>query len=80
MRFLEADARDAIAKAGGNFVGSLRAPLNTADFSSFLIAAQASKAKVIVFAITGDDLSNALKQASEFNLAEGHIWRRRSPI
>ena len=68
---LEADARDAIAKAGGNVVGGVRAPLNTADFSSFLIAAQASKAKVIVFAITGADLSNALKQASEFNLAEG---------
>ena len=68
---LEADARDAIAKAGGNVVGSVRSPLNTADFSSFLIAAQASKAKVIVFAITGADLSNALKQASEFNLAEG---------
>ena len=50
---------------------SVRSPLNTADFSSFLIAAQASKAKVIVFAITGADLSNALKQASEFNLAEG---------
>jgi branched-chain amino acid transport system substrate-binding protein len=67
---LEADARDAIAKAGGTVVGGLRSPLNTADFSSFLIAAQASKAKVIVFAITGADLSNALKQASEFNLAE----------
>jgi branched-chain amino acid transport system substrate-binding protein len=68
---LEADARDAIAKAGGTVVGGLRSPLNTADFSSFLIAAQASKAKVIVFAITGADLSNALKQASEFNLAQG---------
>jgi branched-chain amino acid transport system substrate-binding protein len=50
---LEAVARDAIVKGGGNVVGGLRAPLNTADFSSFLIAAQASKAKVIVFAITG---------------------------
>jgi branched-chain amino acid transport system substrate-binding protein len=68
---LEADARDAIGKAGGTIVGSVRSPLNTADFSSFLIAAQASKAKVIVFAITGADLSNALRQASEFNLAEG---------
>ena len=68
---LEADARDAIAKAGGTVVGSVRSPFNTADFSSFLIAAQASKAKVVVFAITGADLSNALKQASEFNLAEG---------
>ena len=66
---LEADARDAIAKAGGTVVGSVRSPLNTADFSSYLIAAQASKAKVIVFAITGADLSNALKQANEFRLA-----------
>ena len=66
---LEADARDAIAKAGGTVVGAVRSPLNTADFSSFLIAAQASKAKVVVFAITGADLSNALKQANEFNLA-----------
>ncbi len=72
---LEADARDAIAKAGGTVVGGLRSPLNTADFSSFLIAAQASKAKVIVFAITGADLSNALKQASEFNLARRAISR-----
>ena len=66
---LEADARDAIAKAGGTVVGAVRSPLNTADFSSFLIAAQASKAKVVVFAITGADLSNALKQANEYNLA-----------
>src|SRR5271167_2841390 len=66
---LEADARDAIDKAGGTVVGSVRAPLNTADFSSFLIAAQGSKAKVIVFAITGAALSNALKQANEFGLA-----------
>ena len=52
-------------------VGGVRSPLNTSDFSSYLIAAQASKAKVIVFAITGADLSNALKQASEFNLSPG---------
>jgi branched-chain amino acid transport system substrate-binding protein len=66
---LEADARDAIAKAGGTVVGAVRSPLNTADFSSYLLAAQASGAKVVVFAITGADLSNALKQASEFKLA-----------
>ena len=66
---LEADARDAIGKAGGTVVGGVRSPLNTADFSSYLIAGQASKAKVIVFAITGADLSNALKQANEFKLA-----------
>ena len=66
---LEADARDAIAKAGGTVVGGVRSALNTADFSSYLLAAQASGAKVVVFAITGADLSNALKQASEFHLA-----------
>jgi branched-chain amino acid transport system substrate-binding protein len=66
---LEADARDAIGKSGGTVVGGVRSPLNTADFSSYLLAAQASGAKVVVFAITGADLSNALKQASEFHLA-----------
>ncbi len=49
--------------------GSVRSPLNTADFSSYLLAAQSSGAKVVVFAITGADLSNALKQAAEFHLA-----------
>jgi branched-chain amino acid transport system substrate-binding protein len=68
---LEADARDAIAKAGGTVVGAVRSPLNTADFSSYLIAAQGSGAKVVVFAITGADLSNALKQADEFKLSPG---------
>ena len=67
---VEADARDAIVKAGGTVLGAVRSPLNTADYSSCLIAAQGSKAKVIVFAITGADLSNALKQAHEFNVAE----------
>lgn len=66
---LEADARDAIAKAGGAVVGAVRSPLNTADFSSYLIEAQGSGAKVVVFAITGADLSNALKQANEFKLS-----------
>ena len=50
-------------------MGAVRSPLNTADFSSYLLAAQSSGAKVVVFAITGADLSNALKQASEFSLA-----------
>jgi branched-chain amino acid transport system substrate-binding protein len=64
---LEADARDAIAKAGGVTMG-VRAPLNTADFSSYLLSAQASGAKVVVLANTGADLSTSLKQASEFGL------------
>jgi branched-chain amino acid transport system substrate-binding protein len=65
---LENDARAAIEKAGGKTLGAVRAPLNTADFSSFLLSAQASGAKVVVLANTGADLSNALKQASEFGL------------
>jgi branched-chain amino acid transport system substrate-binding protein len=65
---LEADAREAIAKAGGQTLGAVRAPLNTADFSSYLLTAQASKAKVIVLANTGADLSTSLKQASEFGI------------
>ena len=67
---LEADARAAIDKAGGKVLGAVRAPLNTADFSSYLLSAQASGAKVVVLANTGADLSNALKQASEFGVSE----------
>jgi len=65
---LEADARDAIAKAGGRTLGGVRAPLNTADFSSYLLQAQASQAKVVVLANSGADLSTSLKQASEFGV------------
>jgi branched-chain amino acid transport system substrate-binding protein len=72
-RSLEADARTAIDKAGGKVLGSVRAPLNTADFSSYLLSAQASGAKVVVFAIAGADLSTALKQASEFGIAPGQF-------
>ncbi len=66
---LEADARDAIAKAGGTTLGGVRVPLNTADFSSYLLSAQASHAKVVVLANTGADLSTSLKQANEFGVA-----------
>ena len=65
---LERDSRAAIESAGGKVLGVVRAPLNTADFSSYLIAAQGSGAKVVVLANTGADLSNALKQAGEFGL------------
>jgi branched-chain amino acid transport system substrate-binding protein len=68
---LEANARDAIAAGGGTVVGRVRSPLNTADFSSYLLTAQASKAKVIVFALAGADASNAIKQAHEFKLSPG---------
>ncbi len=66
---LEADARDAIAKGGATTLGGVRAPLNTADFSSYLLSAQASHAKVVVLANTGADLSTSLKQANEFAVA-----------
>ena len=66
---LERDARAAIEAGGGKVLGAVKAPLNTSDFSSYLLTAQASGAKVVVFANTGADLSNALKQASEFGLA-----------
>jgi branched-chain amino acid transport system substrate-binding protein len=66
---LEADARGAIAEAGGTTIGGVRAPLNTADFGSYLLSAQASHAQVVVLANTGADLSTSLKQANEFGVA-----------
>ena len=66
---LERDARGAIEAGGGKVLGAVKAPLNTADFSSYLLTAQSSGAKVVVLANTGADLSNSLKQASEFGLS-----------
>jgi branched-chain amino acid transport system substrate-binding protein len=66
---LETNAREAIAAGGGTVVGGVRSPLNTADFSSYLIAAQGSGAKVVVFALAGADVSNAVKQANEYKLS-----------
>ncbi len=65
---LERDATEAIAAAGGKVVGSVRHPLNTADFSSFLLQAQSSKAKVVGLGNAGGDTINAIKQASEFGI------------
>jgi branched-chain amino acid transport system substrate-binding protein len=63
---LEADATSAVKAAGGKVLGSVRHPLNTADFSSYLLQAQASGAKVVAFANGGGDMVNAIKQANEF--------------
>ncbi len=52
-------------------LGDVRHPLNTSDFSSFLLQAQASKAKVVALANAGGDTTNALKQAAEFGLIAG---------
>jgi branched-chain amino acid transport system substrate-binding protein len=68
---LERDAIAAIARDGGRSLGAVRAPLNTADFSSYLLQAQASKARVVGLANAGGDTTNAIKQAAEFGLAKG---------
>ena len=65
---LERDAANVVKAGGGKVIGSVRAPLNNRDFSSFLLQAQAS-AKVIALANAGGDTQNAIKQAAEFGLA-----------
>jgi branched-chain amino acid transport system substrate-binding protein len=67
---LEADATAAVQAAGGKVLGSVRHPLNTSDFSSYLLQAQASGAKVVAFANGGGDMVNAIKQANEFGLTK----------
>ncbi len=68
---LENEATKALTAAGGKMVGAARHPLNTADFSSFLLTAQASKAKVVALASAGGDVINAVKQAGEFGIGQG---------
>ena len=68
---IERDTGDVIRAAGGKVVGSARHPLNTADFSSFLLQAQQSKAKIIGLANGGGDTINAIKQAGEFGIVAG---------
>jgi branched-chain amino acid transport system substrate-binding protein len=65
---LEADATSAVVASGGKVLGSVRHPLNTADFSAYLLQAQASGAKVVALANAGGDMTNATKQANEFGL------------
>ena len=65
---LERDAAAVVKKSGGKVVGVVRVPLNNADFSSYLLQAQGSKAKVIGLANAGADLINSIKQASEFGI------------
>jgi branched-chain amino acid transport system substrate-binding protein len=68
---LEKDTANVVQKSGGKVLGSVRHPINTSDFSSFLLQAQASKAKVIGLANAGGDTINAIKQAAEFGLTKG---------
>lgn len=67
---LQKDATDVVEANGGKVVGAVRHPLNNADFSSFLLRAQSSGAKVIGIANAGNDTVNAIKQAGEFGLVE----------
>jgi branched-chain amino acid transport system substrate-binding protein len=68
---LERDTEAVVIKNGGKVVGKVRHPLNTQDFSSFLLQAQASKAKIIGLANAGGDTVNSIKQASEFGIVKG---------
>src|SRR5581483_291097 len=67
---LERDAAAVVTGNGGKVLGDVRHPLNSSDFSSFVLQAQASKAKVVGLANAGGDTQNALKQAAEFGLAQ----------
>ena len=68
---LERDTAKVVEANGGKVLGKVRAPLNTSDFSSFLLQAQASKAKIIGLANAGGDTINSIKQAGEFGVVEG---------
>ncbi len=68
---LERDTTAVVVAAGGKVVGGVKHPLNTADFSSFLLQAQASKAKIIGMANAGGDTTNTIKQAAEFGIVAG---------
>ena len=65
---LERDTTAVVTANGGKVLGGIKHPLNTSDFSSFLLQAQSSKAKVIGLANAGGDTTNAIKQASEFGI------------
>ena len=68
---LERDTMAVVEANGGKVLGKVRHPINTSDFSSFLLQAQSSKAKVIGLANAGGDTINSIKQASEFGIVKG---------
>jgi branched-chain amino acid transport system substrate-binding protein len=67
---LQTDATEAVTKAGGTVVGSVRHPLSASDFSSFLLQAQSSKAQILGLANAGGDTVNAIKAANEFGVTK----------
>jgi len=68
---LERDVTGIVKANGGTVIGSVRHPLNTSDFSSFLLQGQSSKAQIIGLANAGGDTINAIKQAAEFGIGQG---------
>ncbi|MFO1302857.1 MAG: ABC transporter substrate-binding protein [Burkholderiales bacterium] len=68
---LERDTSAVVTKNGGKVLGSVKVPLNNQDFSSFLLQAQQSKAKIIGLANAGGDTTNSIKQAAEFGIVKG---------
>src|SRR5437660_220396 len=68
---LERDTAGVVTASGGKVLGGVKHPLNNADFSSFLLQAQSSKAKIIGLANAGGDTTNAIKQAAEFGIVKG---------
>jgi len=68
---LEKDTTDIVTANGGKVLGSVRVPLNSSDFSSFLLQAQSSKAKIVGLANAGLDTTNSIKQAAEFGIVKG---------
>jgi branched-chain amino acid transport system substrate-binding protein len=68
---LEKDTSDIVTANGGKVLGSVRTPLNASDFSSFLLQAQSSKAKIVGLANAGLDTANSIKQAAEFGIVKG---------
>ena len=68
---LEKDTSAVVDTNGGKVLGSVRVPLNSSDFSSFLLQAQSSKAKIVGLANAGLDTTNSIKQAAEFGIVKG---------
>ncbi len=68
---LERDTAAVVTKNGGKVLGAVKVPLNTQDFSSFLLQAQSSKAKIVGLANAGGDTTNSIKQAAEFGIVKG---------
>jgi branched-chain amino acid transport system substrate-binding protein len=68
---MEAEVKNVVQKGGGTVVGGVRTPINTQDFSSFLLQAQASKAQVVGLINAGGDTINSIKQSVEFGIPQG---------